>query len=266
VFERCLTIIVGAFGSGKTEIAVNGALEVARRGEKATLIDLDVVKPYFRSRSLLADVAHRGVQVLTPDGEHPFPEIPFVPAQVSGLLRSAGPKVLVDVGGDPVGARAIGAVSENLPPPDIEALLVLNFARPQTESVEQAVAMARAIQEAARLPLAGLVANTHLLGETTPAIVLDGLSRTERTAAVLGLPVAFAAVEERLLGAFAPGWAPCPILPLRRMVFPPFDAMASRDGNGAGRLREVPSQPAFARRGAAQIGREAAGAGAWHRS
>ena len=259
MFARRITIIVGAFGSGKTEVAVNAALEITRRGERATLVDLDVVKPYFRSRALLAKIAHRGVEVRAPEGEHLFPDIPIVPAQVSGLLHTAGPKVLVDVGGDPVGARAIGAVSSMLPGKDLEALLVLNFTRPQTESVEQAVAMARAIQEAARLPLAGLVANTHLLGETTPALVLEGLRRTERAAAVLGLPLAFAAVEERLLGAFAPDWAPCPVLPLLRMVFPPFDVLGNGNGNGAGRW------PGLSRESATPL-RAGEGASAWQRS
>jgi hypothetical protein len=154
-------------------------------------------------------------------------------SQVAGLLLPGRPKVIVDVGGDPVGSLAIGALSTALAAGEVEHLLVLNFARPQTETVEQAVAMARAISGAARLPLTGLVANTNLLGETTPELVLDGLRRAERAGAVLGLPVAVAAVEERLLGALPPGWAPCPVLPLRRMVFPPFETAAGWPG-GAG--------------------------------
>ncbi|MFB3817936.1 MAG: hypothetical protein ACE147_09760 [Candidatus Methylomirabilales bacterium] len=234
MFERRVSLIVGAFGSGKTEVAVNAALAISRRGEAVTLVDLDVVKPYFRSRSLHRELARHGIPVTAPPGEHPFPEVPIALAQVAGLLLPGRPKVIVDVGGDPVGSLAIGALSAELPSVEVEHLLVLNFARPQTGTVEQAVAMARAIQGAARLPLTGLVANTNLLGETTPELVLDGLRCAARTGAVLGLPLALAAVEERLLGALPPGWAPCPVLPMRRMVFPPFETPASLPG-GAGR-------------------------------
>ena len=86
--------------------------------------------------------------------------------------------------------------------------------------------MARAIEAAARLPLTGLVANTNLMGETTVDILRDGLRLTEQTAAILNIPVAFVAVEGRLVGALSPGWASCPVLPIRRLVFPPVAAPA----------------------------------------
>ncbi len=225
MFTRGMTVITGHFGSGKTEIATNGALEVARRGEQVTLVDLDVVKPYFRSRALRPELAGRGVRVVAPEGEKTPVDMPVVQPDVRGLLVKSGPKVIVDVGGDPVGALIFGSVSDAVPRDDFEHLVVLNFARPQTETIEQAVAMVRAIQSAARLPVTGLVANTHLLGETTPETVSEGLRLTAQTAKVLALPVAFVAVEERLVGAFPRDWAPCPVLPLRRLVFPPFERL-----------------------------------------
>ena len=69
------------------------------------------------------------------------------------------------------------------------------------------------------------MANSHLLGETTPETVREGLLLAGQTADVLGLPMRLVAVEERLIGAFPPGFAPCPVLPLRRLVYPPFERM-----------------------------------------
>ena len=250
MFRRRMTVIVGGFGSGKTEIAINGALEIARRGEEVTLVDLDVVKPYFRSRALTSAMAGRGVRIVAPDGEDPFADLPIVRPELRGLLINGGPKVLIDVGGDPVGALVFGAVSDAVPRDDVEQLVVLNFARPQTETVAQAVAMVRAIQAAARLPVHGLVANTHLLGDTTPDTLLDGLRLTEQTASVLGLRVAFAAVEERLAGALPARWASCPVLVLRRMVFPPFVARGGQS-SGVARLFPAPAARPQPRNGAA---------------
>lgn len=240
MFARRVTVITGNFGSGKTEIAVNGALELGRSGEPVTLVDLDVVKPYFRCRALKVEMAGRGVRVVSADGEAARADMPVVPPDALGLILNGGPRVIVDVGGDPVGALVFGAISEALPKSNVEHLLVLNFARPQTETVEQAVATVRAIEAAARLPVSGLVSNTHLLSETTPDTVRSGLRLTEQAAAVLSLPVALVAVEERLVGAFLPGWAPCPVLPLRRLVSPPFETQP-RQLQRTGRLAARPS-------------------------
>ena len=216
-----VTILVGHFGSGKTEIAINGALELARRGKRVTLVDLDTVKPYFRCRALASRVAERDVRVVASDVEKAGLDAPRISSDLHDVFLKDDRRVIVDVGGDPVGALAIGAIADALPAGEVEHLLVLNFARPHTEAVSQAVAMARAIEAAARLPLSGLVANTNLMGETTLDVLRDGLRLTGQTAAILNLPIAFAAVEERLVGALSPSWASCPVLPIRRLVFPP---------------------------------------------
>ena len=44
-----IQIITGHYGSGKTEYAVNLALQLAGTGRKTALADLDIVNPYFRS-------------------------------------------------------------------------------------------------------------------------------------------------------------------------------------------------------------------------
>ena len=46
-----LIMVVGTYGSGKTEVAVNLAIQLAVDGRRVQLADLDIVNPYFRSRS-----------------------------------------------------------------------------------------------------------------------------------------------------------------------------------------------------------------------
>ena len=41
--------IVGHFGSGKTEIALNAAVYLREKERRVKLIDLDIVNPFFRS-------------------------------------------------------------------------------------------------------------------------------------------------------------------------------------------------------------------------
>ena len=44
-----IAVILGRFGSGKTEFALNYAIKAADSGKKTVLADLDLVNPYFTS-------------------------------------------------------------------------------------------------------------------------------------------------------------------------------------------------------------------------
>ena len=46
---RKINIITGHYGSGKTNVSVNMALDLAEKGEQVTVVDLDIVNPYFRT-------------------------------------------------------------------------------------------------------------------------------------------------------------------------------------------------------------------------
>lgn len=223
MFDKRVTIIVGHFGSGKTEIAVNGALALAGDGVPVTLVDLDVVKPYFRSRAARATMAEHGVALIVPTGDNIFADLPIIVPQVRAVLRDSARRVVFDVGGDDTGARALGSLSDVFPPLDeTEHLAVLNFRRPFTDTVATAVAMVREIEAAARLPVTGVISNTHLLAETTPEIVLEGLVLAHETAERLGVPVAAVAVEVGLAAEIEAAHPGCPVLPLKRVLLPPF--------------------------------------------
>ena len=105
LFRKRVTVLVGHFGSGKTEIALNGALELAAAGTPVTVVDLDVVKPYFRSRSARAILADAGVGLVVPTGENVYADLPIVMPQIRTVIRSSEDRVIVDVGGDDSGRR-----------------------------------------------------------------------------------------------------------------------------------------------------------------
>lgn len=223
MFGKRVTIIVGHFGSGKTEIAVNGALKLAADGVQVALVDLDVVKPYFRSRVTRAVMARHGVELIVPTGENIHADLPIIVPQIRTLLRDSRRKVLFDAGGDDTGARALGSLADVVPREETEHLLVLNFRRPFTDSVSSAVTMVREIEAAARLPITGVISNTHLMGETTPEIVRDGYRMAKETAVRVGVPVVAVAVEESMVPRLETTLFDCPLFPLARLIRAPFD-------------------------------------------
>jgi hypothetical protein len=103
-------------------------------------------------------------------------------------------------------------------------LLVLNFNRPYTETVDDAAEMVRAIESAARLPVTGLISNTHLLQETTPQIVIEGVRMAEEAAMRLRLPVVAAVADGETARGLDLHNLPCPLLVLRRRIRTPFEA------------------------------------------
>ena len=232
MFDRRNTLLVGHFGSGKTEIALNGALELAARGSAVTLADLDVVKPYFRSRSARAVLAAAGIRLLAPTGENVYADLPIIVPQIRQALRDARCRLVGDVGGDDTGARVLGSLSDVIPVDETDCLVVLNFRRPSTTSPSEAAAMVRSIELVARVPVTGLVSNTHLMGETTRDVVLDGHRMALEAARELDLPVVAVAVDERTARDLPEAELDCPLLVLRRLVLPPFEQTRQQRTSG----------------------------------
>ena len=109
VFQRRVTLLVGHFGSGKTEIALNSAMDLASRGTPVTMADLDVVKPYFRTRSARALLHEAGIELLAPEGDNIHADLPIIVPQIRSHLRQSSRRLIIDVGGDDVGARVLGS-------------------------------------------------------------------------------------------------------------------------------------------------------------
>jgi hypothetical protein len=222
LYRKRVTIFVGHFGSGKTEIALNGALGLAAAGVQITLADLDVVKPYFRSRSARAILSDTGIELLAPTGANVHADLPIIVPQIRSHLRDSDRRLIMDVGGDEIGARVLGSLSDVVPFDDTDCLLVLNFRRPSTPDPESALQMIREIEAVGRVPVSGLISNTHLMGETTPAVVVDGYHNAAETAGLAEVPLVAVTVTEDLIADLRQEDFECPVITMRRIVMPAF--------------------------------------------
>jgi len=222
LYRKRVTLLVGHFGSGKTEIALNAALDLAASGGRVTLADLDVVKPYFRSRSARAILSEAGIELLAPTGANVHADLPIIVPQIRSQLQDPDRRLIVDVGGDDVGARVLGSLSDVIPFDDTDCLLVLNFRRPATPDPERALEMIREIEAVGRVPVSGLISNTHLMAETTPAVVVDGYRKAVETGSLAEVPVVAVTVTEDLAADLREEEFECPVVTMRRIVVPPF--------------------------------------------
>jgi len=227
LFDSRVTVLVGHFGSGKTEIALNLAMDQASAGVPVTMADLDVVKPYFRTRSARALLTESGIDLLVPEGPNIHADLPIIVPEIRSHLRQSQRRLIIDVGGDDVGAKVLGSLSDVVPHRETECLLVLNFRRPSTPDPDAAVEMVRKIEAVGRLPVAGLISNTHLMDETDLEVVLDGLEYAQQTGDSLGIPVVAVAAAEDLAEELR-ARTDRPMVALRRIVVPPFELPKQR--------------------------------------
>lgn len=218
--EKRIIIFVGAFGSGKTEIALNYVQVLAAQQEKVAIADLDIVSPYFRSRDVIKKLTAQGIEVIAPPGELAQADLPIIVPRIQGAFDDHELKVVVDVGGDDIGATALGRFSEQLSLLPHELLLVVNTYRPFTQNVHGIKKMLATIEKATHLNVTGLVANSNLGSETTPEIVKNGLDIIRTAAEELSVPVVGVGVRKDLVSAV--GDLKVPLFPITITLLPPW--------------------------------------------
>lgn len=229
-----LTALIGPYGSGKSELALALARLMARRlgcrdgrCSKVALGDIDVLKPYFRAREAGESLRKEGVRLLAPAGDLSGADLPILTPELRGALRDGETMLILDVGGDPVGARALGSLRDAMVEGECALWLVLNKNRPFMESVEEVVEQADKIQRASGLQLTGIVSNTHMMEETTLEDVTQGLELAQRVGQAIGVPICLVGLNEEMARELAgmPDTAPLlglPAIVLERSLRPAF--------------------------------------------
>lgn len=199
------TVLVGNYGSGKTELAI--AIARAQRAGhpegRVALVDLDIVNPYFRSAEQHALLEAEGIEVFMPSFAMSTVDIPALPAQIQAVFEQPYAHVVIDVGGDDTGATALGryAPYTSALRDEMNVLYVVNPCRPFSASAEDIVALYRLIERQARLTPDHLVNNANLQEFTTPEVLLDGQALLEKASALLGRPVSMIAGRPHLRDA-----------------------------------------------------------------
>ena len=211
LFSHRVSIITGHYGTGKTELSVNLALALAAEGKRVMLADLDIVNPYFRSRERGPQLEAGGIQVDSSSPGCSEAEAPALPARREGILENRDIRGILDIGGDPVGARVLARFQPKIVQEDYQLIFVLNANRPEVREAEHAIAYLRSIEAVTGLTCSGIVNNTHLCGETTPAEIRKGAALAEAVSRQTGIPILCHTAEVRFADA---------VSDLREPVFP----------------------------------------------
>ena len=180
--QNKLIIVIGAYGSGKSEYSINLAKEYQLAGEKVSLVDMDVVNPYFRSRDVREKFEEEGITVIAPEGEFKHADLPMLSPRIMGEVKNLDSTVIMDVGGDPAGCRTLARYVENAKKRGYEMHLVINTKRPFTSGKQEIISMLNMLEGSSNLRVTDLVCNTNLMEFTDKEVVESGVKIVQEVA------------------------------------------------------------------------------------
>ena len=197
--HKRLTLFAGHYGSGKTNIAVNYALHLAKEGKPVCIADLDIVNPYFRTADSRQELETAGVELISPQFANSNVDLPALPAQAYKLVQDKHCYGIMDIGGDDRGAYALGRyVPYMKQEKDYRMVYVANCYRPLTRTAAEALEVMQEIETACGLAFTDIVNNSNLASETDVQAVLDSRDFIQELSKLSGLPVFMTTVRADL--------------------------------------------------------------------
>ena len=203
--SKKMIVLTGNYGSGKTELALNFALQASARGDRTELLDLDMVNTYFRLTEPGRLTRMKEIRVVSPNFTNSSVETLSLPAEVQSAFAMDWDTVVFDVGGDAAGSTALGRYHQDfaeMDPKDLQVLNVINIRRPLAGTVEKIIRLQEEIQVHSRLKITGMINNTNLAQATTPKELRDGYELIRKVSEETGVPVLYTSGKRKLLDVF----------------------------------------------------------------
>lgn len=205
VFDKCrLNIFIGAYGSGKSEVSVNCALNMKKRNpdSKILLADLDIVNPFYRSADAARNLNDCDIRIIYPSYANSNVDAPVLSGEIYSIFDDDSYRGVFDIGGEDMGANVLGSMNNRLKGFDYNLFMVINTLRPFTSDVDSIIVMAQELEAAAKLPITGFVHNTNLLELTSFEDILNGDKILKEVSEKTGVPVVATCVMEEYVKDF----------------------------------------------------------------
>ena len=184
-----ITLFAGHYGSGKTCIAVSYAKLIKKSGFDTSIIDLDIVNPYFRTKDSEKELKDAGINIIVSEYANTNLDAPALPKEIYSAISDKNTHLVIDVGGDDRGAVALGRYAEDIKADDYDMFFVANCYRPLTKTPEDALEVMREIEVASKIKFTGIVNNSNIGNATLSDDVKNSMTFIERLSHISGIPV-----------------------------------------------------------------------------
>ncbi len=194
-----IEIFLGGYGSGKTELAINRAFELKEQNNKVAIADLDIVNMYFRSRDVVKRFENLGIKLIVPEGKYSAADTPFIPAALRGYILNEEYSLVMDVGGDPEGARVLGVYKDELEKMGHTTYFVINANRPFAKDINELLALIKSVEYTSGIEIDYLINNTNFAEFTKSEDIEKGVQLTELVAKKLNKEFIYTTIWEKLI-------------------------------------------------------------------
>ena len=185
-----ITLFAGHYGSGKTCIAVSYAKLIKKSGFDTSIIDLDIVNPYFRTKDSEKELTDAGINIIASEYANTNLDAPALPKEIYSAISNKESHLVIDVGGDDRGAVALGRYAGDITEDnDYDMFFVASCYRPLTKTPEDALEVMREIEVASKIKFTGIVNNSNIGKATTSADVKNSVEFINKFSELAGIPV-----------------------------------------------------------------------------
>ena len=200
MFNKRVNLFMGHYGSGKTTVAVNYAISLARLKNKVSIYDLDIVNPYYRTVDALGMLEAEGVDLVVSPFAETNVDIPAMNSASYKMIDDLSRFAVVDIGGDDRGALALGRFSKKIKEEkNFEAYMVVNKFRPETKDLSGVLSVMEEIERAGKIKFTALVNNSNLGKETTINEILEGEDFCKEIEKNTGIPLKITSIRKDLI-------------------------------------------------------------------
>ncbi len=192
---RIVEAFVGEYASGKSEMAINRAMELRELGRRVTLVDLDTVEPFYTLRPLKELLERKDLNIISFSTKDSFglgETGAMLNPRARWALMNEG-DIILDIGYGVYGAKTLNLVEGAYESLELEIIAVFNFTRPMTNSLDK---VREYIKELGRVD--AIIANTHLGNQTTLDIIIEGNREIIKVGQELNIPIKYMAIEKSM--------------------------------------------------------------------
>ena len=200
-----IIILIGNYGSGKTEIAMNLAVRAAAGGKRTQVVDLDKINDYFRMSDHVKLLEEKQIDVVSPTFAGQGVTQTSVSAAVASAFAQDWDLVIFDVGGDPAGAMSLARYHQDfaaLEPGQLEVYDIVNVFRPMSETAEKIIKLKGDMEGFARQTVTGFVNNSNLLNFASADDLRRGYDVIREASDMSGIPVVYTTGRRQYLEEF----------------------------------------------------------------
>lgn len=206
--SRTVEVFTGAYASGKSESALNRALQYANSGKDITLVDLDTVEPAYCLRPIIGELKEQGIDIIAQTDYFGLGEAgSYVTAEQINCLSKNG-NMIIDVGYGASGLDILDILNGIEQENDLRIYLVVNTSKFETRdksSILEYMEFSSGLNKRPWKKFTGFISNTHLSDETVKEDIIRGYNKLKEVSDETGIPIIAIGADEKFATDFPNG-------------------------------------------------------------